>query len=73
MSNCKMRWKAIINNRKLAGEILDIPGDFIDLLQFYDHSFLLGYLNQLAENCGLLPIIGDVHPVSENNNGEVYQ
>jgi hypothetical protein len=29
--NCKMRWKAIINKRRLAGEIMDIPGDFVDL------------------------------------------
>ena len=68
--NCKMRWKAIINKRKLAGEIVDIPGDFVDLPRFYDHSFLR-YLNQLAENCGLFPIFDDVHPVGENN-GEVY-
>jgi hypothetical protein len=65
-----MRWKAIINKRKLAGEIVDIPGDFVDLPRFYDHSFLR-YLNQLAENCGLFPIFDDVHPVGENN-GEVY-
>ena len=59
--NCKMRWKAIINKWRLAGETVDIPGDFIDLPRFYDHSFL-HYLNKLAENCGLPPIFDYVHP-----------
>jgi hypothetical protein len=68
--NCKMRWKAKINKRKLAGEIVDIPGDFVDLPRFYDHSFLQ-YLNERAKNCGLPPIFDDVHLVGENN-GEVY-
>ena len=67
--NCKMRWKAIINKRRLVGEIVDIPGDFVDLPHFYYHSFL-HYLNKHAENCGLPPIFDDVHPVGENN-GEV--
>ncbi len=68
--NCKMRWKAKINKRKLAGEIVDIPGDFVDLPRFYDHSFL-HYLNERAKNCSLPPIFDDVHLVGENN-GEVY-
>jgi hypothetical protein len=66
-----MRWKAIINKWKLAGEIVDIPGDFVDSLRSHDHSFLRYSLNQLAENCGLLPIFNNVHLVGENN-GEVY-
>jgi hypothetical protein len=50
--NCKMCWKAQISKRKLEGEIVDIPADFVDLPRFYDQSFL-HFLNQLAENCGL--------------------
>ena len=68
--NVKMRWKAKINKRRLAGEIVDIPGDFVDLPRFFDHS-LLHYLNGLAQNCGLPAIFNDIHPVRENN-GEVY-
>jgi hypothetical protein len=68
--NCKMRWKAKINKRKLAGESVDIPGDFVDLPRFYDHSYL-HYLNERAGSCGLTPIFDDVHPISENN-GEVF-
>jgi glutamate-1-semialdehyde aminotransferase len=61
-----MGWKAIINKRKLAGEIVDIPGDFVDLPCFYDHSFLRS-LNQLAEKYGLLPIFDDVHPMLDEH------
>jgi hypothetical protein len=68
--NCKMRWKAKINKQKLAGEIVDIPVDFIDLPRFYDHSFL-HYLNELAKSCGIPPIFDDVDPINKNN-GEVY-
>jgi hypothetical protein len=68
--NCKMRWKAKINERRLAGESVDIPGDFVDLPRFYDHSYL-HYLNELAKNCGLPPVFDDVHLVGENN-GEVF-
>jgi hypothetical protein len=68
--NCKMRWKAKINKQKLALESVDIPGDFVDLPRFYDHSYL-HYLNERAGNCGLPPIFDDVHPVGENN-GEVF-
>ena len=68
--NCKMRWKARINKQKLAGESVDIPGDFVDLPRFYDHSYL-HYLNERAVSCGLPPIFDDVHPVGENN-GEVF-
>jgi hypothetical protein len=64
-----MRWKAKINKRKLAGEIVDIPGDFVDLPRFYDHSFL-HYLNERAKNCSLPPIFDNVHLVGENS-GEV--
>jgi hypothetical protein len=32
--NCKICWKAKINKEKLAGEIVDIPGDFVDLPRF---------------------------------------
>ncbi len=32
--NIRMRWNAAINKRKLAGEIVDIPGDFIDLPRY---------------------------------------
>ena len=38
--NIRMRWKAKVNKKKLAGEIVDIPGDFIDLPRYYDHSYL---------------------------------
>jgi hypothetical protein len=65
-----MRWKAKINKRKLAGEIVDIPGDFVDLPRFYDHSFL-HHLNERAKKCGLPPVFDDVHLVGKNN-GEVY-
>ena len=68
--NCRMRWKATINKRKLAGEIVDIPLDFVDLPRYYDHSFL-HHLNQRAKNCGLASIFYDLHMVGENN-GEVY-
>jgi hypothetical protein len=68
--NIRMRWKAKVNKWKLAEEILDIPGDFVDLPQYYNH-LCLDYLNKLAENCGLPPIFDDVHLVSKNK-GEVY-
>jgi hypothetical protein len=68
--NCKMRWKAKINAQKLAGETVDITGDFVDLPRFYDHSYL-HYLNERARSFGLPPIFDDVHMVSENN-GEVF-
>jgi hypothetical protein len=50
---------------------MDIPGDFVDLPPFYDHSFLHYYLNERAKNCSLPPIFDDVHLVGKNN-GEVY-
>jgi hypothetical protein len=68
--NCKMRWRAKINKQKLAGESVDIPGDFVDSPRFYDHSYL-HYLNERVLSCGLPPIFDEVHPVSENN-GEVF-
>ncbi len=49
---------------------MDIPGDFVDFPQYFNHSYL-DYLNKLPEYCGLLPIFDDVHPVGKNN-GEVY-
>jgi hypothetical protein len=58
--NIRMRWKAAINKPKLAEEIVDIPGDFVDLPQYHDHS-CLDYLNKLAENCGLPSIFDHVH------------
>ena len=68
--NVKQRWKARVNKMRLAGIIVNIPGSFVDLPQFYDHSFLQ-YLNAAAENCGLSPVFGDVHQIRENN-GEVF-
>jgi hypothetical protein len=68
--NVKMRYKYEQNNKKLAGERIDIPGDFTDLPRFYDHSFL-HFLNELAQRKGLRIIFDDVHPMSENND-EVF-
>jgi hypothetical protein len=68
--NCKMRWKFGINKKLLAGESVDIPGSFVDLPRFYDHSYL-HYLNDYARKCGLPPMFEDVHPVGKNN-GEVF-
>jgi hypothetical protein len=68
--NVKMRWKHSMNNKKLAGETVDVPGDFIDSPRFYDHSFL-HHLNQLALEKGFPPMFKDVHLIGENN-GEVF-
>jgi hypothetical protein len=68
--NVKMRWKYNMNNKKLAGETVDIPGDFADLPRYFDHSYL-NHLNELAQKKGLPPMFEDVHLVGENN-GEVF-
>jgi hypothetical protein len=54
--NIRMRWKAKVNKRELVVEIMDIPGDFVEIPEYYDHSYL-DYLSELAENCGLSPIL----------------
>ncbi len=68
--NVKMRWKHSINNKRLAGETVNMQGAFIHSPQFYDHSFL-HYLNDLARTKGLRPVFDDVHLIGENN-GEVF-
>jgi hypothetical protein len=68
--NVKMRYKYGQNNKRLAGESIDIPGDFSDLPRFFDHS-LLHFLNELAQSKGLPTIFDDVHLISANN-GEVF-
>jgi hypothetical protein len=62
----KMQRKCEQNNKKLAGERIDIPGNFTDSPRFFDHSFL-HFLNELAQRKGLPIIFDDVHPMPENN------
>jgi hypothetical protein len=68
--NVKMRYKYHQNNKKLAGESIDIPGEFTNLPRFFDHSFL-HFLNELAQSKGLPIMFDNVHVISENN-GEVF-
>jgi hypothetical protein len=68
-NNVKCRWKHHVNQKKLDGADIKIPGNFEDEPPFWDHS-LLASINAEATRHGLASLFDFVAPIEEDNGEE---
>lgn len=64
--NIKARWKYNIKEKKLAGQIVNIPGHFEDQPLLWDHS-MMSYINEVAKARGLSLVFDSVFEIGKDN------